>query len=171
MSCLQTLAGIARDCSPSMGGVKRVYIANAEDIDTITITSEKISAITLLNSATFKTYEFRPETASLESAWQVNKANGTAYVHSTLTLQFSAMDTAKRIEMNALALGALVAVVEDNNGKYWFIGYDNPVTLDAGDNNGTGTAMADANRYGIVLGDDSLTLPYEVVDGTAFPKS
>lgn len=164
MSCLQTLAGIARDCDSSMGGVKRVLIANHDDVATVTVTSGKITAVTMAGGATFKEYVFRKETSSMESAWQVNGQNGTVYIHTALTLMFHHMTTAKRQEMNALASGTFAVVVEDNNGQYWYMGFDNPVVIDSGEQNGTGTAMADANRYGIVLGDDSRELPYEVAD-------
>ena len=161
MSCLQTLTGIARDCATSMGGVRKVWITNHAAVTAKTVTNDVITAVTLSTGETWHAFEFRSETASLEKSWQVNKENGTVYVHSTLTMLFHRMTTAKRIELNALAMGELAAIVLDNNGTYWYLGYDNPVTIDSGDS-GTGTAMSDANRYGIVLGDDSILLPYEV---------
>ena len=44
MACSQTLAGIARDCSSNMGGIKEVYIANFADVDSLTVTSGVITA-------------------------------------------------------------------------------------------------------------------------------
>ena len=76
-------------------------------------------------------------------------------------MQFAKMDTTKRLEINALALGDLVLVVVDNNGKMWYLGKDNPVVASGGDS-GTGKAFSDANRYGIQLTDNSLLYPYEV---------
>lgn len=164
MSCLQTLAGLSRDCLANMGGVKRVYIANRDDVASITVTSGKITAITMVSSKKFYQYDFRQESASMESSWQVNVQNGSVYVHTALTLLFHKMTTTKRVEVMALALGELAVIVEDNNGAYWYMGYDNPVFIDGGGDSGTGTAFADANRYGIVLADNSLELPMEVLD-------
>lgn len=164
MSCAITLAGIARDCLANMGGVKKVYVASHQNVSAVTVTSDIITGITMAASTKFYEYDFRPETASMAIAWQPNKQNGTLYAHTALTLAFHHMTTAKRLELNAMAVGELAVIVLDNNGKYWYLGYDHPVIIDGGDS-GTGTAFADANRYGIVLGDDSKELPYEV-DGS-----
>ena len=163
MACTQTLSGLTRDCANSMGGVKEVYIANRDDVDiaAFTISSDIITAIAMVSTAKFKKYSFRPQTAELVCTPQVNNENGVAFIQSVLTLQFAKMDTTKRLEINALALGELCIVVVDNNGKMWFLGYDNPVTATGGDS-GTGKAFTDANRYGIQLTDNSLLYPYEV---------
>ena len=78
-----------------------------------------------------------------------------------LLLQFNRMETTKRVEMTALALGDLAVICKDANGKYWYLGYDEPVNASAGDGQ-TGTARSDANRYTITLQDNSKELPLEV---------
>ena len=161
MACTQTLSGLTRDCSNSMGGIKEVYIANFDDVSGVTITSDIITTISMVGAAKFKKYSFRPQTAELVSTPQVNSENGVAYIQSVLTMQFAKMDTTKRLEINALSLGDLALVVVDNNGKMWYLGKDNPVTATGGDS-GTGKAFTDANRYGIQLTDNSLLYPYEV---------
>ena len=80
---------------------------------------------------------------------------------SDLLLQFNRMETQKRVEITALALGDLVCIVKDANGKYWYLGKDEPVNASAGDGQ-TGTARGDANRYTITLHDESQEMPYEV---------
>lgn len=161
MACTQTLSGLTRDCSNSLGGIKEVYIANFDDVSGLTIASDIITDITMVSSAKFKKYSFRPQTAELAITPQVNSENGVAYIQSVLTLQFAKMDTTKRLEMNALSLGDLAIVVVDNNGKMWYLGKDAPVTASGGDS-GTGRAFGDANRYGIQLTDNSAQYPYEV---------
>lgn len=160
MACTQTLAGIVRDCSNSMGGIKEVYIANFDDVASLTLSNNIITAITMESSKTFKKYAFRPQTAELVSTPQVNNENGVAYIQSVLTLQFAKMETPKRLEINALALGDLAIIVVDNNGKMWYLGKDNPVVASGGDS-GTGKAFGDANRYGIQLTDNSREYPFE----------
>lgn len=161
MACTQTLSGLTRDCSNSLGGIREVYAANYDDVSSLTIANDIITAIAMNGSAKFKKYAFRPQTAELAITPQVNSENGVAYIQSLLTLQFAKMDTAKRLEMNALSLGDLVFVVVDNNGKMWYLGKDAPVTASGGDS-GTGRAFGDANRYGIQFADDSAEYPYEV---------
>lgn len=161
MPCTQTLAGLTRDCNSNRGGIAEVYIANFDDVASLTESNGIITAITMETSKKFYKYSFRPQTAELTHTAQVNNENGVSYIESTLTLTFAKMDTAKRLEMNALALGDLVVIVKDNNGLYWYLGHDNPVKATGGDS-GTGKAYGDANRYGITLSDYSNEYPAEV---------
>lgn len=158
MACTQTLAGIVRDCLPNMGGIRAVYLANFADVDSLTEASGSISAVSMAGSAKFYKYEFARNTSSLSSNYAVNAENGTTYVETDLLMVFNRMDTAKRLEITALAQGELVAIVEDNNGTKWYLGHDEPLTINAGDGL-SGTARADRNGYSITLRDNSLEMP------------
>lgn len=147
-----------------MGGIKRVLLANKDDVSAITVTSNQVSAITMANTAKFKEYLFRLNTGNLESTAQVNNDNGVKYWQTLLTLVFARMETAKRVEIMAMSQADLVGIVEDMNGKFWLLGYDTPMFLNA-QVTGTGTARTDRNGYSITLEDDSLELPYEVDGG------
>lgn len=168
MSCPQTLAGIAKDCQSSMGGIDVVLIANKDDVASITVTDGEITAITMGDDGgtppvpyTFKEYHFRPQTSNLTSEYQIDDAAGSKFVQSTLAMVFSRMETAKRIEISALALADAVAIAHDNNGKWWFLGYDHPLNMSAGGGE-TGTNHSDRNAYTISLLDVSKELPMEV---------
>lgn len=164
MSCPQSLSGLAKDCLASMGGIVRVLLANKDDVTAVTVADNAISAITMVSTKTFKEYNFRPNTSQMTSNWQVNAENGVAYVQTDLVMVFNRMETTKRVEIAAMALADLVAIVQDCNGKFWYLGYDNPLHLSAGDGQ-TGTARSDRNGYSVTLQDDSLGLPYEVSPG------
>lgn len=164
MACIQTLAGIVRDCLNSMGGIAEVLLANKAEV-TAAVTSGKVTSITMASSAKFHRYQFAPETASMSSNWQVNAQNGTRFVQTDLLMVFNRMETSKRAEIMAMAQSELVAIVKDANGLYWFLGYDEPLLLSAGDGL-TGTARADRNGYSATLQDNSLELPFEVLVGT-----
>ena len=163
MSCSQTLSGIARDCAASMGGIAEVLICNHDDITAVTLSDGIVSAITTATSKKFKKYAFRPGTGSMTSTLNVDAANGVNYVSTELVLQFNRMETTKRVEMAALATNDLAVIVKDNNSKYWYLGYDEPVNASAGDGV-TGQARGDANKYGITLQDNSHEFPYEVAE-------
>lgn len=163
MACSQTLAGLARDCSPSIGGVKTVYIANYDDVDTISVTTGIISAITMLNSAKFKKYYIRRGAGSMTSTLNVDATSGSNYVSTEVALQFSRMETTKRLEMTALSQDEVAIIVEDMNGVFWYLGKDEPVLASAGTGE-TGTARSDANQYTLTFTDNSLTFPHEVDD-------
>lgn len=144
-----------------MGGVVEVYIANHADVTGVTVTADKVTAITLASSAKFKKYALPRNTASLSSNYTISDENGTKFVVSDLVIQANKMDTVKRIEFVALAQGELAVIVKDANGAYWYLGYDAPVKASAGDGL-TGTARADRNGYSVTLQDNSLVLPMEV---------
>lgn len=168
MACLQTLNGIAYDCAPSMGGIVEVLLANFSDVTALTITDDVITAITMADdggtppvSATFKRYTFPKGTGSLSSNYTFDKTTGASFVVSDLLMVFTRMETSKRVEISALAQGELAAIVKDANGKWWYLGKDEPLTPSAGDGL-TGTARTDRNGYSFTLQDNSLAMPYEV---------
>lgn len=161
MPCTQTLSGLAADCAGNIGGIKNVYIANHADVTALTVTTDKISAITMASTAKFKKYSFKRGTGSMSSTLNVDAAAGTNYVSTDLVLQFNRMETTKRVEMTALAQGELACIVEDMNGKFWYLGKDEPVSASAGDGQ-TGTARSDGNRYTLTLQDVSGTWPIEI---------
>lgn len=165
MPCSQTLAGLALDCAPSMGGILEVYIANHSDVASLTETDGEITAIAMNTSAKFKKYFFNPQTGSLTSTYNIDPANNVNFVTSELVLLFGKMETTKRVEISALALADLAVIVKDANGTYFYLGKDNPVKASAGDGQ-TGTARTDGNRYSITLQDNSKEMPYEVLVGT-----
>ena len=144
-----------------MGGIAEVLIANYDDVTAVAVTTGIVSAITMATSAKFKKYHFNKNTGNLTSTYNIDPASGVKYVASDLLLQFNRMETAKRVEISALALADLAVIVKDANGKYWYLGKDEPVNASAGDGQ-TGTARGDANRYTITLHDESLEMPYEV---------
>ena len=165
MACSpQTLAGLARDCTPSQGGIVEVYLANYEQVGSVEAASGKITAINMVNGAKFKRYSFHRNTGSLTSTYTIDAVNRIQYVTSNLV---NRMETAKRIEMQTLAVNDLVAIVKDANGVFTYLGKDEPVHSSALDGQ-TGTARTDANRYSVTLQDISQELPFEV-DAAAIP--
>ena len=161
MSCNQTLSGLVKDCSPSMGGILEVLLVNREDVTSVQAETGKISGITMEASAKFKRYTFARNTGSMTSTYTIDQASGVKYVTTDLVLQFNRMETTKRVEITALSVNDLVAIVKDANGVYWYLGYDEPVNASAGDGQ-TGTARGDANTYSITLQDISKEMPMEV---------
>lgn len=175
--CNQTLAGIQLDCTNSLGGIKTVYIANYGDVDgqpeldvvddstptSADTTYGMITAITMSGDAKFKPYQFRKQTGSMTSTLNVDETAGINYVSTELSLVFTKMETAKRLEMSALAKGQLAVIVEDSNNKFWYLGYDDYVSASAGSAN-SGQNKGDSNNYGLTLKDESTTFPYEITE-------
>lgn len=161
MACSQTLSGLINDCTPSMGGIVEVLIANHADVSAVTAADGVITAITMASGKTFYKYTFARNTGSLSSNYTIDDTTGAKFVVSDLVLQFNRMEAAKRVEITALAEGESAVIVKDANGKYWYLGYDAPVVASAGDGL-TGTARSDRNGYSITLQDNSAEMPFEV---------
>lgn len=161
MACNQILNGLARDCQPSMGGIVEAYAINKEQIESFTITENVVSAIAVTEGEKFKLFSFARNTGSMTSTYTSDPATGVRYVTTDLVLQFNRMETAKRVEIMALAQNELCLIVKDANGKYWLLGHDEPV-MATGAEGVTGTARGDRNGYSITLQDTSLEMPYEV---------
>lgn len=171
MSCKSfALSGIALGCKDVLGGIKEVYIAKAADIKTVTLNTEnsQIATIELGESAKFRTYKFRKGTSQMTSTASSDEAIGNFSVSTELTMQFSKMETSKRLEIMALCLEDVVCVVKDFNNRMWYLGYDFPVTATAATAQ-TGTAATDLNGYNITLTDTSAEFPYEIPESVITP--
>ena len=165
MACNQTISGLVNDCATSKGGIVEVYLANYDDVTDVAVTTGKVSGITMASGAKFKRYYFRPGTSSMTSTLNLDVAAGVNFVQTTLTMLFSRMETTKRVELSALAVNDLRAIVKDANGVYWLLGEEEPMIANAGDGQ-TGTARTDANRYSITLEDNNSTFPKEILIGS-----
>ena len=162
MACSTVLTGIALDCA-NAGGIKKVYIAPIADVSSVTVNAGAVSAITMANSKKFKEYSFRKNTASLTKTATKDDAAGTSFVTSEVALRFAKMDNAKRTEMQALLTGNVYVIVLDNNGKYWFLGYDSYCSASAATGE-SGTSLGDANQYTINLSAETVEFPQTVDD-------
>lgn len=162
MACSTVLTGIALDCA-NAGGIKKVYIAPIADVSSITVAAGVVSAISMKDTKKFKEYSFRKNTASLTKTATKDDAAGTSFVTSEVALRFAKMDSAKRTEMQALLTGNVYVIVLDNNGKYWFLGYDSYCSASAATGE-SGTSLGDANQYTINLSAETVEFPQTVDD-------
>ena len=167
MGCLSdyTLKGIGLDCNPVLAGIKRVYLGYN---DQFTITPDaKTQTATIAAkegaSATAKLYAYDivANTGGLTSTITKNEQNGTRYYTNTITMQFTRLEAAKHLEVQAMAAEALVAVVETNDGKYWVVGADSYLSATESTAQ-TGSSFDDLNGYTISLAARSAYLPFKI---------
>ena len=163
------LTGVQRDCGANLGGVKQMWLIPDGKLE-LTYDSDhtKISNIAYPSGSTttFSSFAFKPGTAYMNTTLSKDATNGSLFWTTEAYLQFPRMETAKRVAIKALAEAECQGVIKDSNGKYWFIGQDEPVEATAGTGQ-TGTAKTDGNFYSMTLTDNSLEPPMEV-DATAF---
>ena len=160
MACSVTLTGIALDCGTNLSGIKAIYLANDASVGNVTVSEGEISAIDA-SAGTFKKYVPAKNTGSLTKTLTKDESTGVMYYTNEAVAQFNKMETAKRTEIANIDRGQFKAIVLDNNGKYWFLGYNNYVSATAVTGQ-TGAGLDDGNFYTLTLTDISAELPYEV---------
>lgn len=157
----QTLASIDGYCDKASGGIKRVLIANFSDVTSKTLDDNNnvITTITKAPNSKFAEWRFRRETGSLTST--TSSTGGNQNTSSEATLVFTKMEAQKRLEIQTAINADAVMIVEDNNGNYWYMGYDYPVEI-ASTVATTGTALADNNNYTLTVNDVSFEMLHSV---------
>lgn len=157
MACTQSLYGLPFDCENSKGGIQEIWIGNFDNF-TVEVDTDGYATITPSGDAKFKPFYIRKETGSLTSTWTKDEAKGIGYCTNELSLVFTKQDTAKRLELNALAQNRLACIVKDCNGVYTYLGSEEYVSMSSGSHT-TGTARGDNNSYSIVLSDTTTSYP------------
>lgn len=169
MAC-NTIKQITIDpCQNNLGGIKNIWLANyVENAADVVEGEDAVSGFE--EGVTWYKYRIRKGTATMTSTYNTS-TDGANYVSTELALVFSKMETVKRVAMTSFALAEAMAIVEDSNGKFWFLGKDAPISMTAGGAE-TGTAKGDRNAYTATFTDESLTFPYEVTAeaAEALPK-
>ena len=169
MGCsLHALAGLPQSaCETNLAGIKKAYIATYDAIGSIAVSANSveqtyvIAGITMSGGTKFYAYNFAKQTGSLTSTLTKDETNGTRYYTNVAALQFSKLEARKHLEFSALAAEPVALIVEDNNGKRWYVGYDSYASATEGTAQ-TGQSFDDLNGYNISLSAQSAYLPLEI---------
>lgn len=177
MACSTLTTGITfNPCAKSIGGIRRVLLANYDDIDwtnfildntnqnTILDADDRITSIPMKAGAKFYEFSIRKNTGSMTSTLNVDDNTGSS-VSTDVVMDWREMEYEKRKAMSAFLQGEFAGLVQDANKHWWFLGANLAMTASAGTGE-TGTANTDANHYSITLNDVSNDWPYEVFTGT-----
>lgn len=169
MACLNdyTLKGISLDCDANLAGIKEIYLGYFGDFEvTVSETgSANTHTVTAMSASTtgakIHKYELARQTGSLTSTLTKDDANGTRYYTTEIGLSFNKLEGWKHMEIEAMAAEQLIAIVGDNNGKYWYVGYDSYVGGTAATAQ-AGTSFDDKNGYDVTLSQMSAHMPYAI---------
>jgi ligand-binding sensor domain-containing protein len=145
MACALT-SGYTFDCKDNIGGLKSVWFIGYNDVASVTEASGVITAITKEAGKVFYKYQLVRNTASFTENIAGSIENGTVVFNQELLIVINKMQTSMRNEMLLLAKNNMMAVVEDQNGRYWLAGRFNGLDLLTGSVS-TGLAQADRNGY------------------------
>lgn len=135
--------GRPQGCKNSLGGNSKLYLFNGID-DPFTITAGEATAVNagLLN--VFE-YDLEGDGNTLVENMVPDRNTGTTVNTQTLTVVLKKIDAATSAELNLLAYGYPMAVVQDRNGTYHAIGIDDGIDFTIDSN--TGGAKSDLNGY------------------------
>ena len=167
-----TLNGIIAKCDTATGGIKRVLIAQKDDVLNMVVDKATgiITDIEMEENKYFVQWLFRKNTGSYTTSLTSDPAIGTVSVTTDLQLQFTKAEATKRLEIQSAINAAAVVIIEmqdkieknDNLvNQYILLGYDNEVSVTSV-NMQSGTAMTDLSGFTLTLQDVSVELPYFV---------
>lgn len=154
MACTSLLtAGFTLDCVDSTGGIQDFLITNTENVDTFTTAAGEITAITQSGATSFYRYGLEEEDADFISTETKSVENGTIFWETVLNFTINKLSKEKNVELQLMAAARKLAIiVQDGNGVYHAIGFDNGAKKMGGTNqSATGKAFGDANGYTVGL--------------------
>lgn len=121
MSCLLS-AGVTRSCGFQFGGLKKVYLANYEEVSAVTHQADgEITGITMTSTgATWYAFEYEPNTAQKLEELQAGAVS--RFVNQTLNMKLANVTQAKKEVLEDLANATLAVVLQTQDDLYWYFG-------------------------------------------------
>lgn len=155
-----TLDSIDARCDGSIGGIKRILLANRDDVTAVALNADgEVTGITRAEGTKFVEWKFRRNTGAYTSTVEKDIAIGNSFATTEVTLQFSKAEAQKRLAIqNAINANAVVIVEAQNGGKI-YLGYDNPVEITNAVMQ-SGTANTDLDGFTLTFNDVAVELPH-----------
>lgn len=142
MACNLT-SGRSLPCKDSVGGIKRVLMADYGTLGTLTVTSGEVTAI----SGTPDLFVFDVKgNSSLEQSITSDRAAGTTFYEQTLNLTLTKLDLATQEQIRVISVARPHVFVEDYNGNYFLIGAVHGADVSGG-TIVTGSAMGELSGF------------------------
>jgi len=148
MACSNLNGAVLLSCSNNVGGVSKIYIANEDDVTSVTDGSPAgiIDTITMTGGATFYAFESNPETSSFVENLVKNLESGATFYDQVVTIKIPRRDYQRRNTLNTLTQGRFKMIVKDANGLFWYLGEVNSMIMTKNDS-GSGTKREDGSSY------------------------
>ena len=163
MACALT-SSYTLDCRDNVGGIKTVYMTELANISSITSASGVITAISMVATKVFRTYQLEKETGEYNEAITTNDVNGTLYYDQNVTLPIRKLSATLSSEIKLIAQNRLAMIVLDRNGKYFLVGETNGAELQTSTAS-AGKAMGDYNGYTLIFKGKEESFAKEVSSG------
>lgn len=130
-----------------VGGVQKVWIGPYNPTGPLTYTLDPDGTIGTFSGATvsFTFFQQDIETANYNYPAEISDTNNAISYTQTLGITLPSMTQAVSNEVKILGQGRWRVIILDNNGNYWFMGFQGPVKISAIEG-GLGQARVDGRK-------------------------
>jgi hypothetical protein len=162
MSCTLT-QGSTIGCLKSVGGIKKLYIGDFNDLASYTATAGVITAVALTAEKQMWTYNVEKQNCAFAQEVKKSLEAGTIYYETKVDWTMKKMTAAMNQELSALLSARLFVAFKDNNGINWITGLENCMDAMTAPT-GTGKMFSDLNGYTIGLTGQEPEMAYQISD-------
>jgi len=138
------IEGLSLDCKGAAGGIDTIYLAEFENVSSVTASSGIVSGITMVSGKKFFEYKVRPENAQFNQDQTFSPENQSYFSAQTLTFDIFKMSAKNRNIIKLLVQNRLMAIVKSTEGTYWLLGQTRGMDVITVAES-TGKAMGDKN--------------------------
>ena len=127
------IATYTKACEKNTGGNTRVFIAEAANVSSVTVTANEVSAITMATGTFFYESQAEIDTVIRTEVAEGRRAN-ISYTHR-VEMQFGKPSTELNVFRDSLSAASpcgMIAIVQDANGNSWLVGYNETDTTNRG---------------------------------------
>ena len=154
MSCDIT-AGRIEQCKDSVSGLKSIYFANFDDLNSDDVTynatdTDVIDSWQPASAITLYKYELKSTANSFTTAINSSRDNGTTFFEQTLVANLKRQDFATHKNVKLLAYGRPRIIVRTMTDQFFLMGLDQGADVSAGEIS-TGAALGDFNGYSLTF--------------------
>jgi hypothetical protein len=134
MACLTNKITVGySSCGGNMPGVKRFWLANYDDVVSISLLNEVVTGITMSGSTKWFAFEPSPRTTLYEDILTKSIENGISYYVPSLTTKLAGLSsTAIPIYNKIIKSTRLIAVIESTDGVLQVLGKTNGLMAETG---------------------------------------
>jgi len=144
MGCI-TLKGYTKNCSGSIGGIKKVVIYDKADLDldNMTVTDGVITDLTAIGTG--YSYDFLKDNSSWSEAIVGDGVIASVHFEPKVDLVFRRMSKELRNEIMELSKTDVVIFVKDKNSEIFVIGTDSGLSLGGSTGGQSGAKLDELN--------------------------
>jgi len=119
MSCLLS-NGVTRSCGFQFGGLKKVYLANFEEVSAVAHSATGLITGVTMTSTGATWYEFQYEPNTAQKLEELQAGAVSRFVNQTLNLKLANVTQEKKEVLEDLANATMAAIIQTQDDLYWY---------------------------------------------------